>query len=145
MSQDPFRPIPLETLRRALRPLSLLASPVPIGLERIPRESVEVWQILARELPPYVRSSAMGEAIKALLRRMLTPESADKRTVSLSVRRTDGDAREHAFYYARVLEIPTPRWVVYDAFRYGIDIPEGARTIHQERAYTAPIWYTPGD
>jgi hypothetical protein len=34
--------------------------------------------------------------------------------------------------------------VVYDAFRFGIDIPQGARTIHQERGYTSPIWYTPG-
>jgi hypothetical protein len=55
----------------------------------------------------------------------------------------DFDPAESAFYYARVLEIPTPRWVVYDAFRYGIDIPEGAQTTHQERAYTAPIWYAP--
>jgi hypothetical protein len=55
----------------------------------------------------------------------------------------DFDPKQKAFYYARVLEIPTPRWVVYDAFRYGIEIPEGAETIHQERAYTAPIWYTP--
>ena len=55
----------------------------------------------------------------------------------------DFDPEESAFYYARVLEIPTPRWVVYDAFRYGIEIPEGAETIHQERAYTSPIWYTP--
>jgi hypothetical protein len=55
----------------------------------------------------------------------------------------DFDPKESAFYYARVLEIPTPRWVVYDAFRYGIEIPEGAETTHQERAYTAPIWYTP--
>jgi len=55
----------------------------------------------------------------------------------------DFDPKESAFYYARVLEIPTPRWVVYDAFRFGIEIPEGAETIHQERAYTAPIWYTP--
>ena len=55
----------------------------------------------------------------------------------------DFDPKESAFYYARVLEIPTPRWVVYDAFRYGIEIPEGAETIHQERAYTSPIWYTP--
>jgi hypothetical protein len=55
----------------------------------------------------------------------------------------DFDADEKAFYYARVLEIPTPRWVVYDAFRYGVEIPEGAETIHQERAYTSPIWYTP--
>jgi len=55
----------------------------------------------------------------------------------------DFDPNESAFYYARVLEIPTPRWIVYDAFRFGIEIPEGAETIHQERAYTAPIWYTP--
>jgi len=55
----------------------------------------------------------------------------------------DFDAKQSAFYYARVLEIPTPRWVVYDAFRYGIEIPEGAETTHQERAYTSPIWYTP--
>jgi len=55
----------------------------------------------------------------------------------------DFDPKQSAFYYARVLEIPTPRWVVYDAFRFGIEIPEGAETIHQERAYTSPIWYTP--
>jgi len=55
----------------------------------------------------------------------------------------DFDPEQSAFYYARVLEIPTPRWVVYDAFRYGIGIPEGAETTHQERAYTSPIWYTP--
>ncbi len=56
----------------------------------------------------------------------------------------DFDPAEHAFYYARVIEIPTPRWVVYDAFRYGIEVPEDAETIHQERAYTSPIWYAPG-
>jgi hypothetical protein len=55
----------------------------------------------------------------------------------------DFDAKQSAFYYARVIEIPTPRWVVYDAFRFGIEIPEGAETIGQERAYTSPIWYTP--
>jgi len=56
----------------------------------------------------------------------------------------DFDASQPAFYYARVLEIPTPRWVVYDAFRYGVDIPDGAETTGQERAYTSPIWYAPG-
>jgi hypothetical protein len=55
----------------------------------------------------------------------------------------DFDASQRAFYYARVLEIPTPRWIVYDAFRFGVEIPEGAPTVHQERAYTSPIWYTP--
>ncbi len=55
----------------------------------------------------------------------------------------DFDPAQKAFYYARVLEIPTPRWVVYDAFRFGVEIPEGAETTGQERAYTSPIWYTP--
>jgi len=55
----------------------------------------------------------------------------------------DFDPQQSAFYYARVLEIPTPRWVVYDAFRYGVEIPEDAETTHQERAYTSPIWYSP--
>jgi hypothetical protein len=55
----------------------------------------------------------------------------------------DFDRDQSAFYYARVIEIPTPRWSTYDAFRFGIPIPEGAPTSTQERAYTAPIWYTP--
>jgi len=55
----------------------------------------------------------------------------------------DFDPDQSAFYYARVLEIPTPRWVVYDAFRFGVEIPQEAETTHQERAYTSPIWYTP--
>jgi hypothetical protein len=55
----------------------------------------------------------------------------------------DFDAKQKAFYYARVLEIPTPRWSTYDAFRFGIDLPEGAPTSTQERAYTSAIWYTP--
>ena len=55
----------------------------------------------------------------------------------------DFDPDLSAFYYVRVLEIPTPRWIVYDAFRFGTEIPEGAVTTHQERAYTSPIWYTP--
>jgi uncharacterized protein DUF3604 len=55
----------------------------------------------------------------------------------------DFNPKEQAFYYARVIEIPTPRWIVYDAVRYGAKIPEGATQIHQERAYTSPIWYAP--
>ncbi len=55
----------------------------------------------------------------------------------------DFDADESAFYYVRILEIPTPRWVLYDKVRLGAEIPENAELIHQERAYTSPIWYTP--
>ena len=50
---------------------------------------------------------------------------------------------EHAFYYARVIEIPTPRWTAYDVVRYKAKTPEGAALKHQERAYTSPIWYSP--
>lgn len=55
----------------------------------------------------------------------------------------DFDPTQKAFYYARVLEIPKPRWTTYDAFRFGVDIPEGAPTSTQDRAYTSPIWYKP--
>jgi len=52
---------------------------------------------------------------------------------------------QRAFYYARVLEIPTPRWFVYDAKRFGGALPEGIAPTLQERAYTSPIWYTPAN
>ena len=55
----------------------------------------------------------------------------------------DFDPAESAFYYARVLEIPTPPWYAYDMLRFGVDIPKGAPASQQERAYTSPIWYTP--
>ena len=51
----------------------------------------------------------------------------------------DFDPSERAFYYVRVMEIPTPPWYLYDAFRFGVEIPEGAPTSQQERAYTSPI------
>lgn len=55
----------------------------------------------------------------------------------------DFDASEHAFYYVRVLEIPTPRWTTYDAVFYGIELPNNVPATLQDRAYTSPIWYTP--
>ncbi len=54
------------------------------------------------------------------------------------------DAKQRTFYYVRVLEIPTPRWTAYDAKRFGIKPLPGTAMKLQERAYTAPIWYTPG-
>ena len=55
----------------------------------------------------------------------------------------DFNPEQRAFYYARVLEIPTPRWTAYDAKRLGVKPLEGTRLTLQERAYTSPIWYTP--
>ena len=53
------------------------------------------------------------------------------------------DPKVRAFYYLRVLEIPTPRWPVFDALRYGAKLPKDTRLKDQERAYTSPIWYNP--
>jgi hypothetical protein len=55
----------------------------------------------------------------------------------------DFDPSLRAFYYVRVIEIPTPRWTAYDAARFGTKMPPGVPMKHQERAWTSPIWYTP--
>ena len=55
----------------------------------------------------------------------------------------DFDPSQRAFYYVRVLEIPTPRWTTYDAKIFGVERPNDVPAAIQERAYTSPIWYTP--
>jgi len=55
----------------------------------------------------------------------------------------DFDPDVSAFYYVRVLEIPTPHWSMYDAVRFGLELPEDTPRMNQERAYSSPIWYTP--
>lgn len=55
----------------------------------------------------------------------------------------DFDPGMRAFYYVRVLEIPTPSWPAYDAVRYKLRLPSNVRMKAQERAYTSPIWYNP--
>ncbi len=53
------------------------------------------------------------------------------------------DPAARAFYYVRVLEIPTPNWVAYDAVRYHLKLDRNIPLKQQERAYTSAIWYTP--
>ena len=55
----------------------------------------------------------------------------------------DFNSKEEAFYYVRVLEIPTPRWTTYDSVVFDIDLPYYIQKTHQERAYTSAIWYSP--
>ncbi len=63
----------------------------------------------------------------------------------LVVRWTDPefDPARRAVYYVRVLEIPTPRWTNYDEARFGYRMPDNVSRVHQERAFTSPIWYRP--
>ena len=53
------------------------------------------------------------------------------------------NAAERAFYYVRVIEIPTPRWTAYDAKKFGVKPLPGTRMTSTERAYTSPIWFNP--
>lgn len=54
------------------------------------------------------------------------------------------DPELNAFYYLRVLEIPTPRWTLYDKVKHGLkDMDSNVPLTHQERAFSSPIWYTP--
>lgn len=55
----------------------------------------------------------------------------------------DFDPDQSAFYYARVIEIPTPRWTAYEAKRFNVEMTDDVPMSTQERAYTSPIWYTP--
>ena len=53
------------------------------------------------------------------------------------------DPALEAFYYAKVIEIPTPRWTAYEALRFGVKMTDDVPMTTQERAYTSPIWYSP--
>lgn len=53
------------------------------------------------------------------------------------------DPAQRAFYYVRVLEIPTPTWLAYDRQQFGLTLPADAQLVHQERAYTSPVWVAP--
>jgi hypothetical protein len=55
----------------------------------------------------------------------------------------DFDPAEPAFYDARVIEIPTPRWTAYDALKFNLELPDHIPLTSQQSAYSSPIWYTP--
>ncbi len=55
----------------------------------------------------------------------------------------DFDQSQRAFYYVRVIEIPTPRWIAYDAKFFKVKMPDYVPMTVRDRAYTSPIWYTP--
>jgi hypothetical protein len=55
----------------------------------------------------------------------------------------DFDPSLRAVYYVRALEIPTPRWTLYDKVQFGAEPDDNVPLVHQERAFSSPIWYTP--
>jgi len=57
----------------------------------------------------------------------------------------DFDRAQRSFYYARAIEIPTPRWTAYDRARLGAETDPRDPRIVQDRAYSSPIWYSPGE
>jgi Protein of unknown function (DUF3604) len=74
----------------------------------------------------------------------LIHETTTRRTQARQVAPAERfDAKQRAFYYVRVIEIPTPRWTAYDAKRFGAKPLPGTRMTTTERAYTSPIWYNP--
>jgi hypothetical protein len=64
-------------------------------------------------------------------------------TFNLVWRDPDFDPTQQAFYYVRLLQVPTKRWTTYDAERYGLELPDGVPRMIRERAYSSPVWYRP--
>jgi hypothetical protein len=131
-----------------------LRDPIGANLDRI--QIVKGWRTTEGELQEQVYDVAWSDARKPGADGKLPPvghtvdlEAANwTNTIGASELATvwtdpDFDPSAKAFYYARVIEIPTPRWVLYDKVRLGAEIPKDATLTGQERAYTSPIWYTP--
>ncbi|MFK7732628.1 MAG: DUF3604 domain-containing protein [Pseudomonadales bacterium] len=134
----------------------VIAAKDPIGanLDRV--QIVKGWQAADGSLQEQVYNVAVSDdrhlkddgstsAIKSSVNPESLSYSNDVGNTQFEVvwQDPDFDPAQRAFYYARVIEIPTPRWTEYDKKLYGWDIPEEAPTEIQDRAYSSPIWYTP--
>jgi len=130
-----------------------LKDPNGANLDRV--QIVKGWRDAAGTLHEKVHDVALGGAHRrGLFGTREVGSTVDERTATytntigaaeLSAWWEDPDFSpdEHAFYYVRVLEIPTPRWSTYDAVRFETELDDRAPRILQDRAYSSPIWYTP--
>jgi len=137
--------------------VAALKDPIGANLDRI--QVVKGWMDARGELHEQVYDVAWGDAGKRKpgADGKLPPVGSTVDVANATWTNTIGDPelitvwkdpafdpKLRAFYYARVLEIPTPRWTAYDARRFGVQPLPGTTLTLQERAYTSPIWYTPG-
>jgi hypothetical protein len=136
--------------------VAALKDPIGANLDRI--QIVKGWQDKSGALQEKVYDVAWGDAQKrkpdangklpAVGNTVDVPNASWTNTIGDPELITvwtdpDFDPALRAFYYARVIEIPTPRWTAYDAKRFGVQMPKEVPMTTQERAYTSPIWYTP--
>ena len=125
------------------------------NLDRV--QVVKGWRDKGGELHELVHSVALSDGRTVNRRGKAKPVGSTVDVKDASYTNSIGDPEmavvwrdpdfnedELAFYYVRVIEIPTPRWTAYDAKFYGLtDVPENIQMVTQERAYSSPIWYTP--
>lgn len=135
--------------------VAALKDPIGANLDRI--QVIKGWQDAKGELHERIYDVAVSDG------RAIGPDGRCKTSVGSTVdvaqatwtntigapeliacwKDPDFDPSQRAFYYARVLEIPTPRWTAYDAARFGVKMPPEVPMTTVERGYTSPIWYTP--
>ncbi len=138
--------------------VAALKDPIGANLDRI--QIVKGWQDKSGALQEKVYDVAWGDAQKRKpdAQSKLPPVGNTVDVANATWSNTIGDPELitvwtdpnfdpalRAFYYARVLEIPTPRWTAYDAKYFGVKMPPEVPMVAQQRAYTSPIWYTPKD
>ena len=135
--------------------VSALKDPMGANLDRV--QIVKGWTDAAGKLHEKVFDVVWSEpARRTLAGGRLTPVGDTVDLTTATYRNSIGAAQlqtmwrdpefradQRAFYYVRVLEIPTPRWVAYDAVRFKLKLPPDIKAKDQERAYSSPIWYSP--
>jgi Protein of unknown function (DUF3604) len=100
-----------------------------------------VWSDMAKRAAVGGKVPAVGNTVDTA--RATYANSIGAPTLSAVWSDPDFDPKQRAFYYVRVLEIPTPSWINYDVVRFKLKLDPAIPLIQQERGYTSPIWYNP--
>ena len=131
-----------------------LRDPDNANLDRI--QVIKGWLDKKGETHERIYDVACSDGRKIVKRRCNKPVGSTVNIADASYTNTIGDplltaywkdpnfdAKQRAFYYVRVIEIPKPRWTAYDAKFFKIKMPKHVAMTVQDSAYTSPIWYTP--